>query len=71
MMVAPGTPPEQVAALRAAFDQVVKDQEFITEAKKLRLDLTPSRGEDLQALIKNVMNQPPEVIERIKKLIVQ
>ncbi len=71
MMVGPGTPAEQVAVLRAAFDKVIKDEEFIAEAKKLRLDLAPSRGEILQGMIKEVMNQPPDVIERIKKLIVQ
>ncbi len=35
------------------------------------VDIEPSRGEDLQLLAKKVMEQPPEVIERIKKLFVQ
>jgi hypothetical protein len=29
------------------------------------------KGENLQATVKEVMNQPPEVIEQIKKLFVQ
>ena len=32
------------------------------------MDIEPSRGEDLQILAKKIMEQPPEVIERIKKL---
>jgi hypothetical protein len=57
--------------LRAAFDKVVKDPELLAEAKKIRMDVTPQRGEDLQKLAKGVMSQPPEVVEQIKKLFVQ
>ena len=70
-MVAPGTPADRVAILRAAFDKVVKDPELLAEAKKLRMDVTPMRGEQLQSMAKEVMNQPPEVIEQIKKLFIQ
>jgi hypothetical protein len=56
---------------RAAVDKVVKDPERLAEAKKLRMDVTPMRGEQLQSMAKEVMNQPPEVIEQIKKLFVQ
>jgi tripartite-type tricarboxylate transporter receptor subunit TctC len=70
-MVGPGTPADRVAILRAAFDKVVKDPELLAEAKKLRMDVTPMRGEQLQSMAKEVMNQPPEVIEQIKKLFVQ
>jgi len=70
-MVAPGTPADRVAILRAAFDKTVKDPELLAEAQKLRMDVTPVRGEQLQTMAKEVMIQPPEVIEQIKKLFVQ
>jgi len=70
-MVAPGTPVDRVATLRAAFDKAVKDPELLAEAQKLRMDVTPMRGEQLQTMAKEVMVQPPEVIEQIKKLFVQ
>ena len=70
-MVAPGTPADRVAILRAAFDKAVKDPELLAEAQKLRMDVTPMRGEQLQTMAKEVMLQPPEVIEQIKKLFVQ
>jgi tripartite-type tricarboxylate transporter receptor subunit TctC len=70
-MVAPGTPADRVTVLRAAFDKVVKDPELLAEAQKLRMTVTPMRGEQLQSTAKEVMNQPPEVIEQIKKLFVQ
>ncbi len=71
MMAPPGTPADRVAILRAAYDKAAKDPELLAEAKKLRIDVTPARGEQLQATAKEVMTQPPEVIEQIKKLFVQ
>ena len=71
MMAPPGTPADRVAILRAAYEKAAKDPELIAEAKKLRIDVTPMRGDQLQAMAKEVMTQPPEVLEQIKKLFVQ
>jgi tripartite-type tricarboxylate transporter receptor subunit TctC len=71
LMAPPATPPDRVNILRAAYDQATKDPELLAEAKKLRIEVTPRRGEELQAVAKEVMSQPPEVIEQIKKLFVQ
>jgi hypothetical protein len=49
----------------------MKDPELLAEAKKLRIAITLTRGEELQAMAKGVMSQPPEVVEQIKKLFVQ
>ena len=47
----------------------MKDPELIAEAKKGRMDMDPSTGEELQALLKEIMDQPPDVIERVKKIL--
>jgi tripartite-type tricarboxylate transporter receptor subunit TctC len=70
-MVTPGTPADRVATLRAAYEQMVKDADLLAEAKKLRIEVVPVRGEELQKTAQEVMTQPPEVIEQIKKLFVQ
>jgi tripartite-type tricarboxylate transporter receptor subunit TctC len=70
MMAPPGTPADRVKILRAAHEKASKDTDLLGEAKKLRIDVTPLRGEQLQAMSKKVMTQPPEVIEQIKKLFV-
>jgi tripartite-type tricarboxylate transporter receptor subunit TctC len=67
-LVAPGTPPDRVKILRAAHEKAAKDPELLAEAKKLRIDVVHAGGEELQKLAANIMNQPPEVIEAIKKL---
>ena len=39
------------------------------EAKRGNLEIEPGTGEELQALTERVISQPPEVIERVKKLV--
>jgi len=69
MLVTPGTPPDRVKMLRDAYAKSMKDPELIAEAKKGRMDMDPSTGEELQALVQEIMDQPPNVIERMKKIL--
>jgi tripartite-type tricarboxylate transporter receptor subunit TctC len=64
----PGTPADRVKLLREAHAKSMRDPEFLAEAKKGKMDMDPSTGEELQSLTIEVMNQPPEVIERAKKI---
>jgi tripartite-type tricarboxylate transporter receptor subunit TctC len=64
----PGVPAEQVKTLREAFNKTMKDPEFLAETQKKRLDIDPTTGEEVEALTREVMNQPAEVIQRIKKI---
>jgi hypothetical protein len=47
----------------------MNDPAFLAEAKKRKLEIDPTTGEEMHALIKEVMVQPPDVIERMKKLL--
>ena len=49
--------------------KAVKDPELLDDAKKKRLELDPVAGEDLEALGKEIIAQPQEVVERMKKLL--
>jgi tripartite-type tricarboxylate transporter receptor subunit TctC len=69
MLATPGTPPERLTLLREAYAKALKDPELLAEAKKAKMDVDPSTAEELQALLKEVMEQPKEVIERVKKLL--
>ena len=71
LMAPPATPADRVGILRAAHEQASKDAELIAEAKKLRIEITHLRGDHLQSVAQQVMTQPPEVVEQIKKLFVQ
>lgn len=69
MLATPGTPPERVKILREAYQKVLKDPEVLAEAKKGRMDVEATSGEELQALAKEILDSPPEVIDRFKKLL--
>jgi len=65
----PGIPPERVKILREAYMKTMNDPAFLAEAKKRKLEINPTSGQEMDPLIKEVMVQPPEIIERMKKLL--
>jgi tripartite-type tricarboxylate transporter receptor subunit TctC len=62
----PGTPPERVKILRAAYAKAIADPELLAEAARQNWEVDPTTGEELQTLSKEVMSQPREIIERMK-----
>jgi tripartite-type tricarboxylate transporter receptor subunit TctC len=48
---------------------VLKDPELLAEAKRARMDVEYASGDELEALLKEVLNQPPEVIEQARKIL--
>lgn len=67
----PGIPSDRLNLLREAFLKTMKDPELLAEAKRKNFDITPSTGADLETLAKLVMNQPQEVVARVKILMEQ
>lgn len=65
-LVAPEVPAERVQALRAAFMATMKDPEFITESRKIGLDIDAVDGEEVQRLIGKIYSAPPSLIARVK-----
>ena len=65
----PGLPSDRVRILREAYVKTLKDPDFVDEAKKRGWELKPVSGEDLEVLAKEVFDQPPEVVEWLKKLL--
>ena len=64
----PGVPAERLKILREAFMKLMVDPGFLDDIKKRNLEAKPSGGEELAKLANDVMNQPPEVIRRVKEL---
>jgi tripartite-type tricarboxylate transporter receptor subunit TctC len=69
MMATPGIPPERVKILREAYARALKDPELLVEAEKNKMDVDASSGEELEEMIKKVMDQPKEVTDRVKKML--
>jgi tripartite-type tricarboxylate transporter receptor subunit TctC len=69
VLVTPGTPPSRVKMLRESFLKTLNDPELLAEAKKARMDVEYTSGEDLDALAKEVLSQPAEVVEQAKRIL--
>ena len=65
----PGMPADRVKVLREAFTKAMSDPALLADAEKRKWDLDPLNGKELEATAKEIMVQPPEVIERMKKLL--
>lgn len=55
--------------LREACVKSINNPKLVAEAKKARMDMEPMTGEQLQALAKRVITQPPGVLKRVKKIL--
>jgi tripartite-type tricarboxylate transporter receptor subunit TctC len=69
IMVTPGTPAERVKILRDALVKTLNDPDVLAEAKKTRMDVEPTSGEELEQLAKEIFDSPPDVLERVKKML--
>jgi tripartite-type tricarboxylate transporter receptor subunit TctC len=67
MIAPPGVSTDRIRLLREAYANTLKDPTLIADIKKQEYDFDPVAGEELQTLAKTVVNQPPQVIERLKK----
>jgi tripartite-type tricarboxylate transporter receptor subunit TctC len=69
LITPPGVPADRLAALREAFDKVVKDPEFIADAAKRSADLEPTPGGTVQTYSDGIARAPGNVIEAATRAI--
>jgi tripartite-type tricarboxylate transporter receptor subunit TctC len=65
----PGIPADRVKMLREGFLKAMRDPELLAEAEKRGWEPDPVSGEKLQALAREVISQPPEVIARMNAVL--
>ncbi len=65
----PGMSAELARTIRAGYAKMLKDPEFIADVKKRRYDLEPVSWDEMQKLAEEVTSQPPEVVERVKRIL--
>ena len=64
----PEVPAGKVAALRAAFDKMMKDQKFASEVARFGGELLPLDGEGVEKLVAEALATPDDVAELAKKI---
>jgi tripartite-type tricarboxylate transporter receptor subunit TctC len=65
----PNMPADRITILRDAWNKTLKDPDLLADAKKRVWPVDPTGGEELAALAKEVTTQPPEIVQRLKKLL--
>ncbi|MEA2939387.1 MAG: hypothetical protein QOC56_2891 [Alphaproteobacteria bacterium] len=61
----PGVPPERVAALRTAFERLVKDPAFLAETERTQTEVSFIPPAEMERLIKRVYEFPPEIVAKM------
>ncbi len=61
-------PTARLEALRNAFDRMVKDTDFLAEADKMKMDISPSSGLEAQKVAESMLSMPPNIVQRAKVL---
>jgi tripartite-type tricarboxylate transporter receptor subunit TctC len=62
----PGVPADRVTLLRRAFDETLRDPAFLADAEKLRLEIDPLTGEQVQDVVSRVLGTPKPIINQIQ-----
>jgi len=60
----PGVPQDRLAALRQAFDATMKDPDFLADAGKLTLDISPLAGGEIDAFLARMYDTPKTLVDR-------
>jgi tripartite-type tricarboxylate transporter receptor subunit TctC len=66
-LTAPGIPADRLVLLRQAFDRTMADPEFISDAQKRELDVSPLNGAGIDALLRELYASPRDVTEKAAK----
>jgi len=65
----PGIPAERLAILRKAFDDTMRDQDYLAEAKKLNQEIEPLSGAQIDNFMAQVYATPKPIVERAARLV--
>jgi tripartite-type tricarboxylate transporter receptor subunit TctC len=68
ILTTPGVPPQRLAALRKAFQEMLADPDFLAACKKRNLMLDPGTGEAMDAITQETMHLPKPIIESVRAL---
>src|SRR5215470_177480 len=66
----PGVPSERAEALRRAFAAVNSDPQYLEDAAKLRLEVSPIGGQEVLQTIDQIAAAPPTILDHLRRLII-
>ncbi len=61
--------PERLEVLRTAYKKALTNPDLVKEFERIGMDTDPGFGEDVAVMIKKAVNQPPENVALMKKIL--
>jgi tripartite-type tricarboxylate transporter receptor subunit TctC len=68
LVAPPDLPAKQKMALRTAFDRTMTDLQFLADAKRSNLEISPIPGAQVEAIVKKLYETPKPIIDRVQAL---
>jgi tripartite-type tricarboxylate transporter receptor subunit TctC len=68
ILTTPGVPPERLAALRTAFQEMLKDPAFLAACEKRNITIEPATGEEMDAITRETTRMPKPIAASVGKL---
>jgi tripartite-type tricarboxylate transporter receptor subunit TctC len=65
----PGLPAERAQALRTAFNETMRDPDYLSEAQARGLHVQRVTGEEIEAVLRRVYAMPEAVVERVTEAV--
>jgi len=65
----PNLPTDRARALQTAFIKMSRDEGFIADANKRRVELSPSDGDQIMAVLRRAAAMPKKVIEQFNAIL--
>lgn len=62
----PGVPPERLAILRKAFDETMIDKTFLADAEKIKAEIEPMGGAEVERGVTDILALPKSTIEAVR-----
>ena len=69
LFTAPGVPADRVATLRKAFDESMRDPDFLKQAEAMKADVNPVSGDQLQKTVAEIVATPKAAAARLTSII--
>jgi len=67
----PEVPQDRAQALQAAFLATHKDPQYLEEAAKLKIDVSPVSGADVLEMVERIARTSPRSVDRLRKLLTE
>ena len=68
ILTTPGVPPERLAALRSAFQAMLKDPDFVSACEKRNLMVDAAAGEEIDEIVRETLRLPQPLAETIGQM---